>query len=62
MQDAEPVVASWIRGIDQADLIQRMVAARIPVAPVNDIEALLSDPHVQARPWRRRNRAATAMS
>ena len=26
-----------------------MVAARFPVAPVNDIEALLSDPHVQAR-------------
>jgi len=47
--DADPLVARWIAGIDQGDLLARLIEARIPVAPVNDIDALLGDPHIAAR-------------
>jgi len=49
LHDAEPVVVRWIATQPQSDLLRQLVAARIPVAPVNDIDALLTDPHIAAR-------------
>lgn len=48
-QDADATVACWIASRLQADVVASLVQARIPIAPVNDIEALLSDPHIAAR-------------
>lgn len=33
----------------QAALVERLVARRIPVTPVNSIDDMLADPHVRAR-------------
>ena len=49
LQDAEPVVAGWIATLSEPELLRQLVAARIPVAPVNDVDALLADPHIAAR-------------
>ena len=46
-QDAQ--VAAWIATVPQAALIERLVAARIPVAPVNSMDDLLGDAHVRER-------------
>jgi crotonobetainyl-CoA:carnitine CoA-transferase CaiB-like acyl-CoA transferase len=47
--DEDARVAAWILTVPQGDLVERLVAARIPVAPVNDVDELLADPHVRAR-------------
>lgn len=47
--ELDGLVASWIAGHDRADVVAALVAARIPVAPVNDLAALLADPHIAAR-------------
>jgi crotonobetainyl-CoA:carnitine CoA-transferase CaiB-like acyl-CoA transferase len=45
--DAE--VADWIARGEAAPLLAELIAAGIPAAPVNDVAALFSDPHVRAR-------------
>jgi crotonobetainyl-CoA:carnitine CoA-transferase CaiB-like acyl-CoA transferase len=45
--DAE--VAGWVAGQESAGLLDALVAAGIPAAPVNDIAALFADPHIRAR-------------
>jgi len=47
--DADAAVARWIENLPLAVVLATLSAARIPVAPVNDIDALLDDPHIQAR-------------
>ena len=49
LQDADPTVAGWVARHDQASVVAQLVAARIPIAPVNDVEKLLHDPHIAAR-------------
>jgi crotonobetainyl-CoA:carnitine CoA-transferase CaiB-like acyl-CoA transferase len=45
--DAE--VAGWVAQRDASSLLDALVRAGIPAAPVNDVAAILSDPHVRAR-------------
>jgi formyl-CoA transferase len=43
------LVEAWAGGHDLATVLAALEATRIPAAPVNDVEAVLADPHVQAR-------------
>ncbi len=47
--DADAVLAAWIRTQPVDGLIATLAAKRLPVARVNDIDTLLADPHIQAR-------------
>lgn len=42
-------VADWIAARDQGDVVAAFRAARVPVAPVQDLRDLVADPHVRAR-------------
>src|SRR6185369_6987494 len=45
----DAMVAAWIATMDADAVIDALVAARIPVTMVNDVEDLLADAHVRAR-------------
>ncbi|HSO95844.1 MAG TPA: CoA transferase [Acidimicrobiia bacterium] len=47
--ELDALVADWIAARDADTVIDAFLAARIPVAPVNDVAAMLADPHVQSR-------------
>jgi crotonobetainyl-CoA:carnitine CoA-transferase CaiB-like acyl-CoA transferase len=47
--DLDSLVAQWIATREYAPLLEALVQAGIPAAPVNDVAALFADPHVQAR-------------
>ena len=47
--ELDGLVADWIAERDRADVLDAFASIRIPVAPVNDLAALLEDPHVRAR-------------
>jgi formyl-CoA transferase len=47
--ELDGLVATWIAEQDQDAVVDALVDARIPVAPVNDVGALREDPHLQAR-------------
>jgi crotonobetainyl-CoA:carnitine CoA-transferase CaiB-like acyl-CoA transferase len=43
------LVADWIAARDRGDVLKAFLGARIPAAPVNDLPAILDDPHVSSR-------------
>jgi crotonobetainyl-CoA:carnitine CoA-transferase CaiB-like acyl-CoA transferase len=45
----DTAVADWIATRDHAEVVAAFLAARVPVAPVNDLAALAADEHVQVR-------------
>ena len=47
--ELDGLVAAWIEARDRDDVIETFLDARIPAAPVNDLPALLDDPHVSSR-------------
>jgi len=47
--DPDPLVAAWIRAHPLKEVLDTLIAMRIPVAPVNDLETLIHDPQVAAR-------------
>ncbi|MAG34456.1 MAG: CoA transferase [Deltaproteobacteria bacterium] len=47
--ELDGAVATWIAGHSRAEAFEAFHAARIPVAPVNDLAAILDDPHVRER-------------
>jgi formyl-CoA transferase len=47
--ELDGMVAAWVATMDAAVVVDALVAARIPVTIVNDVESLLVDAHVQAR-------------
>jgi formyl-CoA transferase len=47
--ELDAFVAEWIAAHDRADVLGALLEARVPAAPVNDLDALLADPHVVAR-------------
>jgi formyl-CoA transferase len=47
--ELDGMVASWVATMDAAVVVEALVAARIPVTEVNDVERLLADAHVRAR-------------
>lgn len=48
-QAADDLVVGWMRERSTAQVVEALVDGRIPVAPVNDLEALLQDPQVRDR-------------
>jgi crotonobetainyl-CoA:carnitine CoA-transferase CaiB-like acyl-CoA transferase len=47
--ELDALVASWASTLARDDLLAVLLEARIPAAPVNDLAAVLADPHVRAR-------------
>ena len=47
--ELDAAVADWIAARPRGDALDALVKARLPAAPVNDLAAILSDPHVVAR-------------
>jgi crotonobetainyl-CoA:carnitine CoA-transferase CaiB-like acyl-CoA transferase len=48
-EELDGLVADWIRVRDAADVLAAFVEARIPVAEINDLNGVVTDPHVIAR-------------
>jgi crotonobetainyl-CoA:carnitine CoA-transferase CaiB-like acyl-CoA transferase len=47
--ELDALVAEWVARHDAAEVIEQLERCRVPVAPVNDVPALLADPHIAAR-------------
>ena len=47
--ELDGLVATWVAGLTRAEVVEALLAAGIPVAPVNDVADLLRDPHVRSR-------------
>jgi crotonobetainyl-CoA:carnitine CoA-transferase CaiB-like acyl-CoA transferase len=47
--DPDAQVAAWISNRMLADVVDELVKRRLPVTPVNNIDAQLADPHIVAR-------------
>lgn len=47
--ELDGLVAEWIAARERSAVLDAFLKARIPVAPVNDLAALLEDPHLRAR-------------
>jgi crotonobetainyl-CoA:carnitine CoA-transferase CaiB-like acyl-CoA transferase len=47
--ELDGLVAEWIAAHDRDDVLETLLGARIPAAPVNDMPAILDDPHVSER-------------
>jgi crotonobetainyl-CoA:carnitine CoA-transferase CaiB-like acyl-CoA transferase len=47
--ELDGIVASWIAARDHDVVLDAFLEARIPIAPVNDLDALLDDEHLAAR-------------
>jgi crotonobetainyl-CoA:carnitine CoA-transferase CaiB-like acyl-CoA transferase len=47
--ELDSLVAEWIANRATAEVVEAFSAARIPVAPVNDLASLAGDPHVEYR-------------
>lgn len=47
--ELDALVAGWIAARPRAEVVAAFVAARIPIAPVNDARDVLGDPQVRAR-------------
>jgi formyl-CoA transferase len=47
--ELDAMVADWIAAHDRATVIDAFLGARIPIAPVNDVDAVLADPHIRER-------------
>jgi crotonobetainyl-CoA:carnitine CoA-transferase CaiB-like acyl-CoA transferase len=45
----DALVAQWVAANDATHVIAELERCRVPVAPVNDVPALLSDPHIRGR-------------
>jgi crotonobetainyl-CoA:carnitine CoA-transferase CaiB-like acyl-CoA transferase len=48
-EELDCLVAEWIAERDRRGVIDAFLGARIPAAPVNDVPAILDDPHVSER-------------
>jgi formyl-CoA transferase len=49
MDEVDAMVAALTRRLTRAEVFARMVAARVPAAPVRELSEVLSDPHLHAR-------------
>lgn len=47
--ELDDLVADWVSRTDRGDVVGSLLAARVPVTPVNDVRDLLDDPHLVAR-------------
>ena len=47
--ELDALVADWVAAHDRDTVVQQLLDARVPVAPVNDVRDVVTDPHVIAR-------------
>jgi formyl-CoA transferase len=47
--ELDGLVADWVSRTDRDDVVDALLAARVPVTPVNDVRDLLDDAHLAAR-------------
>jgi crotonobetainyl-CoA:carnitine CoA-transferase CaiB-like acyl-CoA transferase len=47
--ELDALVAAWVGAQAREAVLARLLEHRIPAAPVNDVAAILADPHVAAR-------------
>jgi crotonobetainyl-CoA:carnitine CoA-transferase CaiB-like acyl-CoA transferase len=47
--ELDGLVADWLAARDRTDVLEALLGARIPAAPVNDLADILDDPHVSER-------------
>ena len=47
--ELDGLVAQWVSSRAAVDVVAELERIRVPVAPVNDVPALLADPHIAAR-------------
>jgi crotonobetainyl-CoA:carnitine CoA-transferase CaiB-like acyl-CoA transferase len=47
--ELDALVASWVAEQTRDEVLAELLETRIPAAPVNDLGALLDDPHIRAR-------------
>jgi crotonobetainyl-CoA:carnitine CoA-transferase CaiB-like acyl-CoA transferase len=47
--ELDALVAQWVATHDRHEVLRALLEARVPAAPVNDLDAVLADPHVIAR-------------
>jgi crotonobetainyl-CoA:carnitine CoA-transferase CaiB-like acyl-CoA transferase len=47
--ELDALVAAWIAARDRDTVVDAFLGARIPIAPVNEVGAVLADPHIRAR-------------
>src|SRR5262245_28638963 len=47
--ELDGLVADWIAARDRNDVLAAFLDARIPAAPVNDLPAIVEDPHIRER-------------
>jgi crotonobetainyl-CoA:carnitine CoA-transferase CaiB-like acyl-CoA transferase len=47
--ELDALVADWIAARDRDPVVDAFLGARIPIAPVNDVDAVLADPHIRFR-------------
>jgi formyl-CoA transferase len=45
----DETVSAWTRRFDKQDVFARLVAERVPSAPVRDLKEVVHDPHLRAR-------------
>jgi crotonobetainyl-CoA:carnitine CoA-transferase CaiB-like acyl-CoA transferase len=47
--ELDALVAQWVGANCASDVLDALLAARVPAAPVNDMAAIATDPHIRAR-------------
>jgi crotonobetainyl-CoA:carnitine CoA-transferase CaiB-like acyl-CoA transferase len=47
--ELDALVAAWVASNDRDTVVAALLDARVPVAPVNDVAAIIDDPHLAAR-------------
>jgi crotonobetainyl-CoA:carnitine CoA-transferase CaiB-like acyl-CoA transferase len=47
--DLEASLRAWVTARSRADVVDALVAKRLPIAPVNTVRDILDDPHLRAR-------------
>lgn len=48
-EELDTLVADWIADRDRDTVVEAFLDARIPITPVNDVAAVLADPHITER-------------
>jgi CoA:oxalate CoA-transferase len=49
MDDVDALVASWAGGLDRADIVEHLLAVRVPCAPVLELPEVVQDPNMWER-------------
>ena len=45
----QPIIENWLQNLTREDAVNKLNAVGVPTGPVNTVEDVFADPHVQAR-------------